>query len=97
MNYELILTPTTYFIMPRLTIPFLSFLLVSLVAGCAANSPQSQTSPQPSPASQSPAGLAPVNKARNAAKAAQQKALEHEQMNPEVQPSQTPEQSPGQN
>jgi hypothetical protein len=78
--------------MPKLTIPFLSLLLVSLAAGCTTNPPQTQTSPESPAASQSPAGLAPVNKARNAAKEAQQKALEREQMNPEAQPSQTPEQ-----
>jgi hypothetical protein len=78
--------------MCKFTLPFL--LLVSLAAGCAANSPQTQTSPQSPTASQSPAGLAPVNKAKNAAKEAQQKALEREQMNPEVQASPSPEQSP---
>ncbi|MGA7935583.1 MAG: hypothetical protein WCA35_18680 [Kovacikia sp.] len=79
--------------MPKLTIPFLSVLLISLAAGCTANSPQTQISPQSPPPSQSPAGLAPINKAQNAAKEAQKKALEHEQMNPEAQPSQTSEPS----
>jgi hypothetical protein len=58
----------------------IALVFVALMVGCATESePPQATTP----------GLPPVNKAKNAAQDAQQKAAEREQMDPEKQPEQS--------
>ncbi len=72
-------------------IQLLGLLLIGIMAGCATKPSQPAASPQPPITSESPSGLPPVNKAKNAAKDAQQKALEREQTNLETQQEPTPD------